>query len=182
MAHATSLRVVGQLLEIAKVPVFQVVTDGSYYVVHSDSLTPANHWILRHLLTPRNPSEQSAHQPTTSRSLRLSPSDILDFDRAQLQKRINSSHGARTYRRLSQLLRALGDHFDRAQVRTFHFSWSGEAASAEFESLDRKGDSRTFTAEKLEQLGSHSRFLRASLAPVDINSPAFRKQPGPRNR
>ncbi|MGH7873157.1 MAG: hypothetical protein ACREQO_13160 [Candidatus Binatia bacterium] len=182
MAHANSLRVMGQLLETAKIQIFELATDGSNYVVYSDSLTAASHWILRHTLNPNSASEQSAHQPTTSRSIRFALSEISDFDQAQKQKRINSSSGTRMYRRLSQLLRALGDHFDRAQVKTFQVSWTANAASVDFQSMDGRSDSRIFTAEKLEQLGSHSRFLRASRAPVDINLPAFTKQSGPWNR
>jgi hypothetical protein len=48
--------------------------------------------------------------------------------------------------------------------------------------MDDQRDSRTFTAEKLEQLGSHSRFRRSSATRLDTNLPGSPKQPGPRNR
>ncbi len=182
MAHATALRVIGQLLEIAKVQVFQVIADGSHYVVRSDSLTPASHWILRHTLNSHGASQRSVDAPTTNRSIRLSPSEIFDFDHAQQQKRISSSQGTQMYHKLSQLLRTLGDHFDRAQVKTFHVSWTADAASVDFQSMDGRSDSRIFTAEKLEQLGSHSRFLRASPARAGNKLATLTKQSGPRNR
>jgi hypothetical protein len=162
MAHAKSLRVIGQLLELAKIQAFELATDGSSYVVQSNSLTTASTWILRYTLNPDSVSEQSIPQPTVSQSVRFASPDISLFDQAQKQKRISSSPHTQMYHRLSQLLRALGDHLDRTKVTTFHLSWTGNSASVDFQSTDGKSDSRTFTPEKLEQLGSHSRFLRSS--------------------
>lgn len=160
MAHAKSLRVIGQSLEAAKLPAFELNTDGPNYVVMSDSLTKTGEWILRRALSPNDTSDQSAGQSAVNRSACFSPADISRLDeQAQKQRRNDSSQA---YRRLSQLLRTLGDHLDRTEVSAFHISWTYDSVSVDFQSLNGQSDSRTFTAEKLEQLGSHSRFRRSS--------------------
>jgi hypothetical protein len=163
MAHAKSLRVIGQSLEAAKLPAFELNTDGPNYVVMSDSLTKTGEWILRHALSPNDTSDQSSGQSAVNRSACFSPADISRLDdQAQKQRRNASSPDRQAYRRLSQLLRALGDHLDRTEVSAFHISWTYDSVSVDFQSLNGQSDSRTFTAEKLEQLGSHSRFRRSS--------------------
>jgi hypothetical protein len=183
MAHAKSLRVIGQSLETAKLQAFELETDGPNYVLRSDSLTAASEWILRHALRPNDFSKQSARQSTVSRSMRFALADISRLDdQAQKQRRVNSAPHKQTYQRLSQLLRALGDQLDRTEVNSFHISWTSNSASVDFQSMDGQRDSRTFTAEKLEQLGSHSRFRRSSGTRLDTNLAGSPKQPGPRNR
>jgi hypothetical protein len=163
MAHAKSLRVIGQSLEAAKLSVFELNTDGPNYVVMSDSLTKTGEWILRHVLSPNDTSDESAGQSAVNRSAFFSPADISRLDdQAQKQRRNASSPDRQAYRRLSQLLRALGDHLDRTEVSAFHISWMVDSVSVDFQTLNGQSDSRTFTAEKLEQLGSHLRFRRSS--------------------
>ncbi len=182
MAHAKSLRVIGQSLELAKLPAFELETDGPNYVVTSDSLTKTGEWILRHALSPNDVSE-SARQSAVNRTVRFSPTDISRLDdQAQKQRRNDSSSGIQAYSRLSQLLRALGDHLDRTEVGAFHISWTSDSVSVDFQSLDGQSDSRTFTAEKLEQLGSHLRFRRSSGTRFDSKSPDSFKQTRQRNR
>jgi hypothetical protein len=186
MAHAKSLRIIGQSLEAAKVRVFALETDGPDYTLRSDSLTEAGEWILRHALTPNDTSGQSARQSAVNRSVRFSPADISRLDeQAQRQRRNDSYPNTQGYSRLSQLLRALGDHLDQTKVSTFQISWTHDSVSVVFESadsVDRQSDSRTFTTEKLQQLGSHLRFRRSSRSRFDSNSPDFLNQIKPRNR
>jgi len=183
MGHAKSLRVIGQSLETAKLQGFELETDGPNYVLRCDSLTAASEWILRHALRPNDFSKQSARQPTVSRSVRFALADISRLDdQAQKQRRVNSSPHEQTYQRLSQLLRALGDQLDRTEVNSFHISWTSDSAAVDFQSMDGQNDSRTFTAKKLEQLGSHSRFRRSSGTRLDTNLLGSPKQPGSRNR
>ena len=163
MTHAKSLRVIGQSLETAKIQAFELKTDGQNYIAQSDSLTAASEWILRYALSPHDVSNQSARQSTTNRSVRFTPADISRLDdQAERQRRINPSQQTQTYHRLSQLLRALGDHLDRAEVNSFHISWTSGSVSVVSQPMNDRSDSRSFTAEKLEQLGSHSRFRRAT--------------------
>jgi hypothetical protein len=179
MAHAKSLRVIGQSLETARVQAFELETDGPNYVLRSDSLTAASEWILRHALRPNDFSKQSARQPIVSRSVRFALADISRLDdQAQKQRRVNSSpHNKQTYQRLSQLLRAMGDQLDRTEVNSFHISWTSNSASVDFQSMDGESNSRIFTVEKLEQLGSHSRFRQSSGTRLDTNLPGSLKQP-----
>ena len=123
----------------------------------------------------------SARESLLDSSVRFTPDDISRLDDlAEKQRKINPSPHTQTYRRLSQLLRTLGDHLDRMEVNTFHISWASSSVAVDFQLPDGRIDSRTFTAEKLEQLGSHSRFRRASR--VHTNLPSSMKPRGPRNR
>ena len=179
MTHAKSLRVIGQSMENAKLQNFELKTDGSDYVAQSDSLDAASEWILRQAIRPV--TEQSARHSRIDRSVQFTPTDISRLnDQAEKQRRLNPSQHSQGYRRLSQLLRALGDHLDRSQANTFHISWASSAVSVDFQLLGGGNDSRTFTAEKLEQLGSHSRFRRSTR--VHTSLPDSLKPLGPRNR
>ena len=174
MAHAKSLRVIGQSLEVAKLPAFELEMDGSNYVVTSDSLTKTGEWILRHALSANDISEQSPRQSTVTRSIPFSPADIARLDYQAEKRRNDSSPHTQAYGRLSQLLRALGDHLDRTQVSAFHISWTSDSVSVDFQSMDGQSDSRTFTTEKLQQLGSHFRFRRSTIVRYGI--PVRKKQ------
>ena len=173
MPYARSLRIIGQLFENAKLQRFELETDGSNYFVQIDSLDAASEWILRQAVSP------VARESLLDGSMRFTPNDISRLDdQSKKQRKIDSSH-TQTYRRLSQLLRTLGDHLDRMEVSTFHISWAS-LVSVDFQLPDGRIDSRTFTVEKLEQLGSHSRFRRASR--IQTNLLSSMKTPGPRNR
>jgi hypothetical protein len=183
MAHGTSLRVIGQSLEAARLSAFELETDGASYLVQSDVLSETGEWILRNGLSPNDISEKDARQSTINRSVRFTPADISRLDKqAQRQRRISSSSGTEAYRRLSQLLRTLGDHLERIGPNSFRISWTSISISVDFESGDRQITSKTFTAGKLEQLGSHLRFRRAHPTQSNPNPPNFQEQSRPRNR
>jgi len=50
------------------------------------------------------------------------------------------------------------------EVNAFHVSWKGDSVCVDYQEADGNGltDSRTFTLEKLQQLGLHTRFRRSS--------------------
>jgi hypothetical protein len=172
MPYSRSLRIIGQSLENAKLQRFELETDGSNYLVQIDSMDGASEWILRQAVSP------VARESILEGSVRFTPDDISRLDdHAEKQRKINSSQ-TQTYRRLSQLLRVLGDHLDRMEVKKFHISWTSSSVVVDFQLPDGRTDFRTFTSEKLEQLGSHSRFRRAS----HTNLLSSMKTPGPRNR
>jgi len=162
MAHSKSLRVIGQSLELAKIPAFELEADGPNYVVTSDSLTQTGEWVLRHALSRNDSSEQTTRKSTVTRSVQFSPADISRLDNQAQQQRRRSSSQPGASGKLSQLLRTLGDHLDQSNVCAFHISWVSASVSVYFQFLDGECDSRTFTVEKLQQLGSSSRFLRAN--------------------
>jgi hypothetical protein len=183
MFHAKSLRIIGQSLEVAKVGVFALETDGPNYILRSGSLTETAEWILRHALSPNDTSGQSARPSAANRPVRFTPADILRLDeQAQRQRRNDLYPNPQGFSRLSQLLRALGDHLDQTKVSTFQISWTHDSVSVVFESVDTQSDSRTFSTEKLQELGSHLRFRRSSRSRFDSNSPDSLNQIKPRNR
>lgn len=183
MPHARSLRIIGQSLEVAKVRVFALEKDGPNYILRSGSLTETAEWILRHALSPTDTSGERARSSAANRPVRFTPADISRLDeQAQRQRRNDLNPIPQGFNRLSQLLRALGDHLDQTKVRTFQISWTLDSVSVVFESVDSQSDSRTFTTEKLQQLGSHLRFRRSSRPRFDSNSPDSLKQIKPRNR
>jgi hypothetical protein len=174
MPYARSLRIIGQSFENAKLQRFELETDGNNYLVQIDSLDAASEWILRQAVSP------VARESILDGSVRFTPDDISRIDdQSKKQRKMDSSH-TQTYRRLSQLLRTLGDYLGRMEVKTFHISWASSSVSVDFQLPDGRIDSRTFTAEKLEQLGPHSRFRRTSR--VNTNLRGSVKTPGPRNR
>ena len=182
MAHSKSLRVIGQSLEVAKIHAFELEADGPNYVVKCDSLTRTGEWVLRHALSRNDFSEQTTRQSTVGRSVRFSPADISRLDdQAQLQRRRNF-YQPEAYGRLSQLLRTLGDDLDRMNASAFQVCWASDSVSIYFQFLDGQCDSRTFTVEKLQQLGSSSRFRRSSQAQLDFSGSELPKPTRPRNR
>jgi hypothetical protein len=145
-------------LEITKLSVFEIETEGANYVVRSDFLTRAGEWILRHAISPREVAEDSGPS-ATGRSVRFTPTDISRLDdQAQKQRIVTTTD--KPHGRLSQLLRTLGDHLDRTEARAFRISWAYDSASIDYQLLNGENDSRDFTAEKLDQLGWHARFRR----------------------
>lgn len=182
MAHSKSLRVIGQSLELAKIPTFEIEADGPNYVVKCDSLTQTGEWVLRHALSRNDFSEQTTRKSTVTRSVQFSPADISRLDnQAQQQRRRNSSQ-SRAYGSVSQLLRTLGDDLDRMKASAFQICWVSDSVSVYFQFLDGECDSRTFTREKLQQLGSSSRFLRSNQERLNFGLRDLPKPTRPRNR
>jgi hypothetical protein len=167
MPHGPSLRVIGQSLEVAKVPIFELDRQDDDYVVSSNSLTQTGEWILRHALSPHKVVDES--QPSSvNRSVRFSASAISRLDdQAKKQRRNDFSTSQQMSGRLPHLLRALGDHLDQFQAGAFHISWIPASVSLDFQSLDGRSDSRTFTTEKLQQLGVYLRFRRSRTSRYD---------------
>jgi len=136
-----------------------------------------------HALTPNDTSRQSARQSAANRRVCFTPADILRLDeQAQRQRRNDLYPNPHGFSRASQLLRALGDYLDQSRASTFQISWTHDSVSVVFESVDTQSDSRTFSTEKLQELGSHLRFRRSSRPRFDSNSPDSLKQIKPRNR
>jgi len=160
MAHAKSLRVIGQSLEVAKVRVFELETDGPNYIVRTDLLTKASEWILRYALGVQDVSEQTSRQSAVSRSARFTPGDISRLDEQAQKQRKTTAADKQMHGRSSQVMRSVGDHLDGIEASAFSMSWTYESVSVDYQSAEGQRDTRTFTAEKLEQLESRSRFRR----------------------
>jgi len=155
--------VIGQSLEVTRVAAFELEKDGQHYVLRTDSLSQTDEWILRNALSEYGFTERREQRAEVDRGLRFSPLAIARLDAEGRKKRNNLALPHRQEStKLSQLLRTLGDHLDKVGVSTFHISWMPDAVSVEY--LERGGqrDRRTFTREKLQQLGFHTRFRRSS--------------------
>ena len=163
MNYAKSLRVIGQSLEVARVTTFELEKDGQDYLVRSDSLSETSEWILRNAVGESNFTEQSSHRSTINRPLRFTPYNISRLDsHEQKQRQRHSSSQTQGSRKLSQLLRSLGDHLDRTTVGAFRILWNADAVSVDYQEPDGRSDCRTFTPDKLQQLGLHTRFRRST--------------------
>src|SRR6266540_4347032 len=163
MTYAKSLRVIGQPLEVARVTTFELEKDGQDYLVRSDSLTQTGDWILRNAISESDFTQQSGRRSSVHSPLRFTPLDISRLDSyRQKQRRTHSSSPTQGSSKLSQLLRSLGDHLDRTAVSDFHISWIPDCVSVDYQEANGQSEYREFTAEKLQQLGSHSRFRRSS--------------------
>jgi len=160
--HAKSLRVIGQSLEAAGINAFKIDNDGETYLVSSESVTSNEAWILSNCVGSGANLRRIDDERATKISLRLDRSDIGRLDAQGQRKRGQSGFRSQTTLRLSQLLRTLGDHLDRAEVSAFHVSWLPYSVTIDYTERRGQTDSRSFTAEKLQQLGSHSRFRRAN--------------------
>ena len=161
MVHASSLRVIGQALEVADVRVFEIEKQGQYYVVWSDSLENADKWISDWALTA-DCYVAGARQDKANCSLCFSRSDIIRLDHKASKRRRSQSSSYTQGNKLPQLLRAVGEHLDRNAVGAFRLSWTPEDARVSIlPTNDLVFEKLTFTQEKLRQLSLHTRVRRS---------------------
>jgi hypothetical protein len=161
MVHSKSLRVIGQSLEAARVTTFELEKYGNYYVVWIDCLTEADERILNNALYNHGFYAQVTRQSIAHRSFCFGATDITRLDdQSQKKRRNHTSSQWQASKSLSQLLRSLGDHLDRTEVRTFHIAWTPDSISLDYQTPDER-DSRIFTPEKLQGLSLHTRFRRS---------------------
>ena len=164
MSFAKSLRVIGQSLEIAKVTVFQLESDGRNHVVQSDSMSRTAEWILRYAVREGDSSTLARRQPTVEpKPVEFSNADIarLDAREAKRRREISASQTEPSMK-LSHLLRILGEHLDKSSARKLHIFWLPDAVVIDYRRADGLTDRQRFTPEKLRQFAK-SEFHRPSL-------------------
>ncbi len=163
MTHARSLRVIGQSLEAARIATFELEKDGHDYLVSSDALSPSSEWILRNATSEGFLSENFGHRSSSSGSAFRFSSAVISRLEAQWQKqrRNHSSSQTQVSSKLSQLMRSLGDHFDRAGANAFHIFWTPDSVAVDYQQADGQSESRTFTSRKLQEFGLLNRFHRS---------------------
>lgn len=162
MSHAKSLRVIGQLLEAAKVATFEVEKHGQNYFVCSASLTKEGELILRNALQDSDFASQNKRQ-AIPHVFCFNPADISRLDaRAQKRRGNQSSSATPPSRMLSHQLRSLGDHLDRLELSAFHIMWTAGSVILGYQPVDENWNYRHFTAEELRQRGLHRKLLRTS--------------------
>ena len=163
MAHANSLRVIGQSLESARIATFELEKTGDDYLVKSSALTAAGEWILRNATSESFLTAHAGKRDSSGSAFRFTPLDIFRLDSQwQKQRQTHSSLQTQVSSKLSQLMRSLGDHFDKAGTNAFHISWTPDSVSVDYQQADGESESRNFTPGKLQELGLHNRFRRAN--------------------
>ena len=162
MSHAKSLRVIGQLLEAARIATFELEKYGPQYMVWSVSVSEAGEWILRNALRHNNIVSQDARS-TANCVFCFSPADISRLDaQAQKQRRNQSFSGTPASKLLSHGLRTLGDHFDRMQVNAFRIEWTVGSVILDYQGITGQRNCRTLTADELQRLCQQPRLRRAT--------------------
>jgi hypothetical protein len=161
MPVAKSLRVIGQSLESAGIAVFEVEKHGPQYLIWTDLVTEAGEKILRNLLRRNKAiSKNTLSTRKSSRVFCFSPADILRLEaHAQIKRRRQFVSGSKM---LSHGLRALGDHLDRMKVSAFRIDWTAGSVDLYYQRLNGQHDSRTFTAEEVQNLCLHPRLRRST--------------------
>ena len=150
-SHGKSLRVIGQSLEAARIPAFEVKKDTPGYIV---CIAPAIN-VGERLLRDNNDTANGVFCFTLA--------DIARLDaHAQKRRRNQSSSAMRLSKMLSHQLRALGDHLDRIEVSTFHIVWTDDAVILDYQKADGQRMRRIFTPEELRQWVLHRSLSRSS--------------------
>jgi hypothetical protein len=132
MSHARALRVIGQTLEASQVSVFKLEKSEDCYRL----------WIAKDLFC-------------------FDEAEILRVDAQAQKRRAKQLTFPRPPSSLSQQIRALGDHFDRIQVRYFRLVWTSDCVIVEYQRFDEDRNAKVFTAEELRQLGLNRSLLRS---------------------
>jgi hypothetical protein len=163
MIHAKSLRVIGQVLESAAVPNFELEKHGPYYVTWSPYLRNARDWRLEYSLT-EHVLETDDSRSKADFSLCFSLLDVSRLDaQARKNRRNRVSSITQGSSKLSQLLRVVGDQLDRVEAAAFDISW-GETAVA-IDTLpvgDPLVERKNLTFTELQQLCLQRRLRRSS--------------------
>lgn len=163
MSHAKSLRVIGQSLEAARIATFELEKHDQHYVVWIVSLAKADELILRDPLSRKDVVPQSDRKTTANPLFCFSRADISRLDaQAQKRRRNQSSSATRLSKMLSHQLRTLGDHLDRIDVSAFQIVWTPGSVLLDYQPVDGWRNCRLFTAEELQQLCLHGKWLRSS--------------------
>jgi hypothetical protein len=165
MSHAKSLRVIGQALEAARIPTFELEKYGPQYMVWIVSVSAAGEAVMRNAL--RHNHDMKEARSTANRVFCFSPADISRLDAyAQKQRRRQSSSGTPVSKLLSHGLRTLGDHFDRMQVSAFRIEWKVGVVSIDYQRSNGERNCQTLTTAELQYLCEHSRTRRRNAGQV----------------
>src|ERR1043165_4558057 len=82
MTHARSLRVIGQKLEITKLPHFQLEHDGENYTLTQRLMSRTAEWMLRYATT--RDTIPTSRRPKTNTLLQLPPNTFTEADLIRL--------------------------------------------------------------------------------------------------
>ena len=152
---------------MTRVEIFEVEHHGESYLVRSQSITRTCHWIINNSLI------ESVWDPPTSDDkqsllkggegwLRYEPVIIARLD-AQGQRKRRNLVSAQAPSKASQQLRTLGGHLDRIEARAFTILWNyPNSVTIDYKASDGQHEQRSFSFEKLDELGFHMRIRRST--------------------
>jgi hypothetical protein len=170
MQYSQNLRVIGQSMELAQIDEFEVEKDGQFYLVRARSLTPNSRRIIKDTLAEGFQDDLppvEKNKPVTSEEeegcLRYD-SRMMSCLNGQGQKKRRrylpaAAHGTHS---LSQDLRSLGEHLDRAGARTFTIVWHPKSVSVRYQTLDDRNEHRIYSVNNLQELGLKNRLRRST--------------------
>jgi hypothetical protein len=168
MTRSKDLRAIGQCLETTRIDAFELENQAGSYLIRSQSITPTSHWIIKNsfleVLSDEGGSDQANNPFRGGEGWLQYESRILSRLDAHGQKKRRGylpSH-AQPAGKPSQYLRTLGEHLDRVGVSAFTISWHHPySVTVSYKSSDGRSEQRTFSFDKLHELGFHMRFRRA---------------------
>ena len=168
MPNSQNLRAIGQSMEMAHIDAFELEKHGQFYVVRSNFITPYCRSIVKNSLFEKFRDDLEGDTKAFSDSageghLRYDSRMISCLNgQGQKRRRHYLPPSAQPARRPSQYLRTLGEHLDRAEARTFLISWDyPKSVSVTYLTPDGHNEERTFSFDKLHELGFHMRFRRS---------------------
>jgi hypothetical protein len=168
LSHARNLRAIGQSLELTRVDVFKLENHGASYLVRSQAITPTCYWMISGNLAENVENQVTDAKPSSLKGgegwLQYEPLIIARLDaQARKKRRGYISSPSQSASKSSQRLRTLGAHLDRVEATVFTISWDyPHGVTVDYQSSDGQQEQRTFSFEKLDQLGFHMRIRRSS--------------------
>ena len=159
MSHAKSLRVIGQVLEAARVVTFELEKYGAQYMLWTVSLSNASELVIRNAL--RQHSHGSSSAIAAKPVFCFSGADISRLDaHAKKQRRHQLSSSTPSTKLMSHGLRTLGDHLDRMQVHAFRIDWNVNMINIEYQQSIGERTCRAVTFSELQHLCERSKARR----------------------
>ena len=151
--QSTPLRAIGQSLEILGIEAFEVNRDGSDYVV-TLHIPPTGGRQLSSTALPRMRSVADCDNGNGSShyegSLRYSSMSISWLDAYGRRKRRNRVFAdCRGRKKLSHLLRTLGQHLDRKELIAINIVWASDRVSVAYLGNGGENEYKQFSLEEL---------------------------------
>jgi hypothetical protein len=154
MTHARSLRVIGQKLEVTKIPQFQLEHAGEDYTITSDLMSRTAEWILRYATTQE--TIPTGHRLKTNTVLQLSPITFYEADLIRLDgweaKRRRELLPVQSPTKLSHLLRIMGAHLDKNAARTFTIFWTASSVILDYKRAGGYTDRLRLSPESISDI------------------------------
>jgi len=163
MSHAKSLRVIGQALEAAGVPTFEIEKYGPQYMVWSSSVSGPGETMIRTAL--RQNHDLAKVRQAVSAVFCFGSAEISRLDaEARIRRRNQSSSPTPADRLVSHGLRTLGDQFDRMQVHAFRIDWASGSVIIDYQQASAARRCKMLTFADLRYLCERAKGHRQDLA------------------